>query len=141
MARLDWDRETRLARWRAWLSSLPAGWVDEDLQSGANDREYELWAARQVRRSVRRVREEFQVKEVAKPSLDGDLRDAEAALDCEDFKAAKKAAERALNAAARASIVSLDSDTRQRIRLAVEGVRLLDHTPDNNSKAKRIVSD
>ena len=133
MARLDWDRETRLARWRAWLSSLPAGWVDEALQSGANDREYELWAARQVRRSVRRVREDFQVKGVARPSLDGDLGDAEAALDRQDFKAAKKAAERALNAAARTSIVSLDTATRQRIFLVVEGVRLLGDTPIKDS--------
>lgn len=133
MARLDWDRETRLARWRAWLSSLPAGWVDEDLQSGANDREYELWAARQVRRSVRRVREEFQDKRADKTSLDGDLRDAEAALDRQDFQAAKRAAERALNTAARTSIVSLDSDTRKRIRLAVEGVQLLGDTSSNDS--------
>ena len=37
MARLDWDRETRLARWRAWLSSLPIGSIVNDIQTGAND--------------------------------------------------------------------------------------------------------
>jgi hypothetical protein len=133
MARLDWERENRLARWRTWLSSLPTGWVDDELQSDTNDREYALWAERQVRRSVRRVREEAQGKSAPSQGLDGDLNDAEAALDRQDIKAARKAAERALNAAARAPIVSLPAETRQRIRLAVEGVQLLTDVPLNES--------
>jgi hypothetical protein len=129
MAQLNWDRENRLARWRTWLSSLPAGWVVDDLQAGANDHQYELWAARQVRKSVRRVREETQGRDLPSQGVDGDLKDAETALDRQDFKAARKAAERALNAAARTPLVSLSAGTRQRVRLVVEGVQLLADAP------------
>jgi hypothetical protein len=123
--RIDWDSANRQAKLRKWIQNNDTySWVDE-LPSSRGP-ELEEWAKRQVRKSVKKVLNEFENARKADSSPEGQISkiliEVQDHLDLGNFEECEKLITKVINLIVQSNLTDISIESRTQV---VELVSLL----------------
>jgi len=118
MTRINWDAENRRAKMRKWYANNHAALSDLEKPPEVSD-QWDLWARREVRRSVQRVTEAARERALHAESSEGQilalLRAAEKQIAQGDEMAVRESLSSALEIVQQCRTGSLEKRTKQTV--------------------------
>ena len=118
MARMNWDAENRRSRMRKWYADNYLNFIDLE-EPPQGDDQWDLWAKRQVRRSIRRVAETATERarhsETSEGQILGLLETAEKHIERGDEAGARESLSSALSITQQSRTGSLQRATSQAV--------------------------